>query len=121
MSIHLINLDTIMCEFCSNNTEATARAYCWGNDISYGGYLCTLHSQEIASEFTHINLYPLGGYQPEYSALETYANPMTLDYTVEALERAARYGAPYPVCGDLTARKRIGKSWTGHSPDGEQW
>lgn len=114
-------LDTIMCDWCTNSTPATARAHGWNSVDTWGGYLCTMHSQEVATEFTYVNLHPLTGHKRQYSSLETYANPMTTDYTVGELERAARYGAPYPVCGDLTTRKRIGKSWTGHNPDGEQY
>lgn len=127
MTIAAENLDTIMCDWCAEPTPATAKVkyYDFQPDWVVHTYLCSTHAQEVASDFRKVNLYPLAN-KPEYTLLETYANPMTGEYTITELETAARYGAPYPVCGDLTTLKSPrGKarfeSWTGHDPSGEQY
>lgn len=131
-SLH--TLDPALCEWCDTNTPATARASVVTSPEYYVD-LCTQHAGESASEFTHVNLYSLAN-RSEYTTLETEASAMTGEWSVAQLEMAARYGAPYPVCGDLTAKKRRAKreiklalntyygrsqSWTGHDPDGNQY
>lgn len=130
-----LNLEPAVCEWCPENTPATARAELIQGYAIYAN-LCTKHAGEAASDFTKVNLYTL---DPEpssaYEALEAIPSEMK-DYTVAQLEAGERYGVPYPVCGDLTARKRgamnrqwsrvaalvAGKiSWTGHDPDGTQY
>lgn len=122
MSVAPETLDTALCEWCTENTEATAKVEYW-DDLplwTVRTYLCSAHCQEVATEFTTVNLYPVTN-KPEYNTLESIASPMTTSWTIAELEMAARYGAPYPVCGDLTTKKRIGKSWVGHDPSGEQY
>lgn len=131
-----MHLDTAVCEWCPENTPATTRAELIQGYAIYAN-LCAKHAGEAATDFTKVNLYTL---DPEptsaYEVLETIPNPMK-DYTVGQLELGERYGVPYPVCGDLTARKRYpyrqltervkaglatGKiSWTSHDPDGTQY
>lgn len=126
MSVAPETLDTALCEWCITNTKAygvvdfpdvvdgiTGYIRAWV-------YLCNTHFQETVSEFRNLTHMPLAN-KPEYTLLETYANPMTNEYTIKELETVARYGAPYPVCGDLTTLKQIGKSWVGHNPEGEQY
>lgn len=117
-------LDAAVCEWCPENTPATTRAELIQGYAIYAN-LCARHANEAASDFTKVNLYTLN---PEpssaYEALEAIPSEMK-DYTVAQLEAGEWYGVPYPVCGDLTAKKRgrwPGRiSWTGHSPDGTQY
>lgn len=109
MTVSPETLDTALCEWCPKNTPATATAEYWLSGISEWSTLtnlCNRHANEAASDFTTVNLYPLAN-TPQYTLLESGAEPMTGEWTVAELELAARYGAPYPVCGDLTTRKGI--------------
>lgn len=120
MSVAPETLDTIMCSWCADSGHnkraiVVAVAECYAPE-----FLCSTHCQEIASEHLWVNIYPVTN-KPEYTTLETEATPMSGEWTINQLEQAARYGAPYPVCGDLTTRKRVGKSWVGHDPSGEQY
>lgn len=138
MSVAPETLDTIMCEWCPDSTPATAITEYWLSGLrewSTLTNLCKTHANEAATDFTAVNLYPLDN-KPEYTTLETIASPMTGEWTIKQLEQAARYGAPYPVCGDLTTKRRnkmmlkmsinaefakTQKSWVGHDPNGEQY
>lgn len=132
MTVSPETLDTALCEWCSNSTVATGIAELMVSEPFT--YLCSTHCQEVASEFREIKIWPVT--KPEYSVLESGAEPMTGEWTIQELELAARYGAPYPVCGDLTAKKRWDRakflervelvippkeSWTGHDPNGTQY
>lgn len=127
MTVTPETLDAPLCEWCTKATYATAQAKYFDARSNWNvqTQLCEPCSQQFASEFTSVTLYPLAN-KPEYTILESGAEPMTGEWTIAQLELAARYGAPYPVCGDLTTLKShrgtdMFESWTGHDPSGEQY
>lgn len=133
MTVSPETLDAPLCEWCSKRTKATAKVGIYMHE-PVSAYLCHQHSNEVWTEFHNVNIEPLTSPAPEYTILESGAEPMTGEWTIAELELAARYGAPYPVCGDLTAKKRnlpyfkallnaqfAKESWTGHDPNGTQY
>ena len=106
MTVSPETLDTALCEWCPNSTAATGMVSIYTHEPVFAR-LCKHHSDEVWTEFHNVNIEPLTGLIPEYTHLESGAEAITGEWTVAQLELAARYGAPYPVCGDLTTRKGI--------------